>query len=52
MLSFARLKPTSVRRWIGLPAAVGLVAAGALLAGAGPAHADDILPSRYPRARR
>jgi hypothetical protein len=45
MLSFARLRPASVRRWIGLPAAVGLVAAGALLGGAGPAHADDILPT-------
>jgi hypothetical protein len=45
MPSFATLRQTSVRRWIGLPAAAGLVAAAALLAGAGPAHADDILPT-------
>ena len=45
MPSFATLRQTSVRRWIRLPAAAGLVAAAALLAGAGPAHADDILPT-------
>jgi hypothetical protein len=45
MPSFATLTPTSAGRWIGLPAAAGLVAAAALLAGASPAHADDILPT-------
>jgi hypothetical protein len=45
MPSFATLRQTSARRWIGLPAAAGLVAAAALLSGAGPAHADDILPT-------
>jgi hypothetical protein len=45
MPSFATLRPTSVRRWIGLPAAVGLAVAAALLGSAGPARADDILPT-------
>jgi hypothetical protein len=45
MPSFATLRPTFVRRWIRVPAAAGLVAAAALLGGAGPAHADDILPT-------
>lgn len=45
MPSFATFRATSVRRWIGLPTAASLAAAAALLAGAGPAHADDILPT-------
>ncbi len=45
MPSFATLRRTPVRRWIRLPAAAGLVVAAALLGGASPAHADDILPT-------
>jgi len=45
MPGFATLGPASVRRWIWLPAAVCLVVAAALSGGAGPAHADDILPT-------
>jgi hypothetical protein len=45
MPSLATLRRMSARRWIRLPAAAGLVAAAALLGGAGPAHADDILPT-------
>lgn len=45
MPSFGTLRPTSVGRWIRLPAAVGLVVVAALLGGTGPARADDILPT-------
>jgi hypothetical protein len=45
MPSSATPRPTSVRRWIRLPAVAGLVAAAALIGSAGPAHADDILPT-------
>jgi hypothetical protein len=45
MLRFTTPRPVSVRRWIRLSAAAGLAAAAALLWGAGPAHADDILPT-------
>jgi hypothetical protein len=45
MLDFVTLRRRSTRRWIRLPAVVGLAAAATLL-GAGPAHAaDDILPT-------
>ena len=45
MPSSATPRPTSARRWIRLPAVAGLVAAAALIGSAGPAHADDILPT-------
>jgi hypothetical protein len=45
MPSFAALRPTSVRRWIRVAAATGLAVAVAVLGGAGPARADDILPT-------
>ena len=43
MPSFATLRPTSVRRWIRLLAAVGLAVAAVVQGGAGPARADDVL---------
>jgi hypothetical protein len=45
MPSFATLGPASLRRWIWLPAAVCLVVAAAPFGTAGPARADDILPT-------
>ena len=45
MTSFVEVSSTSVRRWFWLPAAVVLTVVAALLAAAGPARADDILPT-------
>jgi len=45
MIRFVELSSTSVRRWVWLPAAVVFAVVGALLAAAGPARADDILPT-------
>ena len=45
MSRLIELCSTSIRRWVRLPAAVALAVAAALFVGAGPAHADDILPT-------
>jgi hypothetical protein len=45
MSSFGELSPTSLRRWVRLPAAVALGVAAALFTGAGPARADNIVPT-------